>query len=106
MLPISEIYVGDQYENPLFRPNGVTYVVVAVDKTTKMVKVQAVNPFKGVIGKPFWRRNTDRMFSEDWRVFCGKELMTMGKFDEHEMVYKEITCLGTAFMLKETNNDG
>ncbi len=72
MMPISEIYVGDQYENPLFRPDGTTYVVLDINKAEKMVKVQAISPRGQEIGKPFWKRNTDRMFSEDWRVFCAR----------------------------------
>lgn len=74
MMPISEIHVGDQYENPLFRPDGVTYIVLEVNKPEKMIKVQAVNKHGKMIGKPFWKRNTDRMFSEDWRVFCARDM--------------------------------
>jgi hypothetical protein len=75
MMPISEIHVGDQYENPLFRPDGVTYIVLEVNKVEKMVKVQAVDKHGKMLLKPFWKRNTDRMFSEDWRVFCARDML-------------------------------
>lgn len=75
MMPISEIHVGDQYENPLFRPDGVTYVVLEVNKSEKMVKVQAVDKYAREIGKPFWKKSTDKMFSESWRVFCSKDMV-------------------------------
>jgi hypothetical protein len=73
MMPISEIHVGDQYENPLFRPHGVTFIVLEVNKRERMVKVQAIDKHGRMIDKPFWKRNTDRMFDESWRVFCGKD---------------------------------
>jgi len=74
MLPITEIHVGDQYENPFLRPNGLTFVVLEVNKDEKMIKVQAINQYAQEIGKAFWKKNTDRMFSENWRVFCGENI--------------------------------
>jgi len=74
MLPVTEIYEGDQYENPLLRPNGCAFVVIEIDRGEKMIKVQPVNSRGKLVGKPFWKKNTDKMFSENWRVFCGKDM--------------------------------
>jgi hypothetical protein len=66
MLPISKISEGDTFQNPLF-PDGVIFFVEEIDQTEKMVKVQCYGSKANPIGKPFWKRNTDRMFSESWR---------------------------------------
>lgn len=70
-MPIDKINVGDQYQNPMFR-DGVIFVVEEVSAKDRMVKVQsysfqACKPFM----KPFWKKNTDRMFSESWRIMVG-----------------------------------
>lgn len=75
MMPISEIHIGDQYEDPFTRPYGLTFIVININKKEKMVQVQAVNASGKDIGKPFWKKNTDKMFNENWRVFTG--------WDEH-----------------------
>lgn len=76
MMPISEINVGDQFENPLLRPYGLTFIVVDINKEEKMVKVQAFDNKKAQnYGDPFWKKNTDRMFSEHWRLFNMKQFM-------------------------------
>jgi hypothetical protein len=71
MLPITEIHEGDQFSNPLFVNDpipGNVYVVEEVNKAEKIVKVQSYNPTKGKpIMKPFWKKSTDRIFSESWR---------------------------------------
>ena len=74
MLPITEINVGDQFENPFLRPSGLTYVVIDINKSEKMAKIQAMDrkSLKN-IREPFWKKNTDRMFSESWRVFNIKQ---------------------------------
>ena len=69
MMPISEIHVGDQFENPMLFPNGCTFVVVDINLDEKMVKVQAIDRNANVINQPFYKKNRDRMFSESWRVF-------------------------------------
>lgn len=70
MLPISEINIGDQFENPLLKPHGATFLVIDINKEEKMVKVQAFSSKRlENMGEPFWKENTDRMFSESWRVF-------------------------------------
>jgi hypothetical protein len=69
MMPISEIHEGDQFENVLLRPNGLTYIVTKINKDEKMVQVQAVDSKAKSVGKPLWKSNHDRMFSEGWKVF-------------------------------------
>ena len=71
MLPISEIKEGDLFANPLFAnsiPQGVIFRVQKVNIPEKMVLVQSYGG-SGMkpIQKPFWKKNTDRMFSEGWR---------------------------------------
>jgi hypothetical protein len=67
MLPMSEIKNRDQFQNPLFR-DGIIFVVEDINQREKMVKVQAFSIGTcRPIGSPFWKRNTDRMFSESWR---------------------------------------
>jgi hypothetical protein len=67
MIPISHIKEGDQFQNPLFS-DGVVFAVVETEKAEKMVKVQAYSFRTGkCINEPFWKKNTDRMFSELWR---------------------------------------
>ena len=67
MIPMSQIKQGDQFQNPLFR-DGVVFAVVETEKAEKMVKVQAYSFRTGKrINEPFWKKNTDRMFSELWR---------------------------------------
>jgi len=73
MLPITEINIGDQFENPLLRPSGLTFVVIDINKSEKMVKVQAIDQNANLIREPFWKKNTDKMFSENWRVFNIKQ---------------------------------
>lgn len=71
MMPISEIKDGDQFSNPLFRYDQILGVVFSVEKVNepeRMVLMQARNPYTGdPIDRPFWKKNTDRMFSETWR---------------------------------------
>lgn len=73
MLPISEIAVGDLFANPLWVDSYPPGVIFRVEKTVpneKMIQVQAYNGDNGkTIMKPFWKKNTDRMFSESWR-YC------------------------------------
>ena len=71
MMPYSEINIGDVYSDPMFRGygqySGLEWYVV--DKKDKLIKVQAVSYAKGEpVLEPIWKRPTDRMFSESWRV--------------------------------------
>lgn len=71
MMPFSAINDGDLFANPLWvhcNPPGNIYRVEEINRTEKMIKIQTYNgrtctPF----GKPFWTKNTNRMFSESWR---------------------------------------
>lgn len=73
-MPISEIRIGDVYKNPLYA-DGVEFVVVSVNSEEKMVEVQAYRcSALKPIGKPFWKSNRDRIFSECWRVLRGFEV--------------------------------
>lgn len=71
MIPICEIKEGDLFANPLWtnaNSQGVIYRVEKVNSAEKMVLVQGYGGKDlGTVGKPFWKRNTDRMFSESWR---------------------------------------
>ena len=70
MMPISEIHVGDVYRNPMYK-NGLEFVVVDINNEEKMIEVQPVSSQSREVGKPFWKSNRDRMFSEGWRVLKG-----------------------------------
>lgn len=67
MLPIDNIRTGNQFQNPLF-PDGVIFYVEEVNYKEKMIKIQSYS-FNSCrpVGKPFWKKNTDRMFNESWR---------------------------------------
>ena len=71
MIPISQIQTGDLFSNPLFSNTtvpGLVYRVEDVNADEKMLLVQAYSGIdQKIIGKPFWKRNTDRIFSESWR---------------------------------------
>jgi len=70
MLPISEINIGDQFENPVHRPWGLAFIVLDINQDEKMVKVIAFDrTTQKNVREPFWKKNTDRMFCESWRVF-------------------------------------
>jgi len=67
MLPISQIKEGDYFQNPMFK-DSLWWVVEEVVPSEKMVKVQGYGFNDGnPVGKPFWKKNTDRLFSESWR---------------------------------------
>ena len=36
MLPITEINVGDQFENPMLRPDSLTFIVMKINKLEKI----------------------------------------------------------------------
>lgn len=71
MMPISEIHEGDLFANPLWanaNPQGNVYRVEKINIAEKMVLVQAyAGSTMSPLMKPFWKKNTDRMFSESWR---------------------------------------
>lgn len=70
MIPISKIKVSDQFQNPMFAPEDVIYMVEDIDAKEKVVLIQGYSAQSAVpISSPFWKRNTDRIFSESWRVF-------------------------------------
>ena len=67
MMPISEIHEGDIFQNPLF-PGGVLFYAEKVNIKEKMILIQPHYCKTGMaFGKPFWKKNTDRMFSESWK---------------------------------------
>lgn len=66
MIPISQIKELDIFRNTTGR---VWYQVQEVNYQEKMVKIQAYNPDTGCpIMTPFWKKNTDCIFSEAGRV--------------------------------------
>jgi hypothetical protein len=72
MMPYSEICIGDMFSNPLHRGcgkySGLEWVVM--EKKEGMIKVQGVSFATGeCMGSAIWKKPSDRMFSENWRVF-------------------------------------
>jgi len=72
MMPYSEVNIGDIFSNPMHRGfgklSGLEWYVV--DKKEKMIAIQgvkyhSVEPFGAIV----WKRPSDRMFSEHWRVY-------------------------------------
>ena len=72
MLLISEIHERDIFANPLWRtynPPGNLYRVEQINFEEKLVRVQTYggSNMKPIL-KPFWKKSTDKMFSESWRL--------------------------------------
>lgn len=71
MIPITEIKEGDLFANPIFvnmTPQGDIFYVEKINIPEKMICVQCYGgSTMKPIGKSFWEKNTDRMFSEEWR---------------------------------------
>jgi hypothetical protein len=75
MMPFSKINVGDMYVNPMHSGDGCEYIVLEKEEKEKMILVQSVSPKTGeAILQPFWKKNSDRIFQESWRVLKGKEI--------------------------------
>ncbi len=74
MMPISKIKVGDQYANPLYNDglSRVIFVVQEINYKEKMVLVQGYSEYGDIVGRPFWKKNTYRMFSESWKIWEGR----------------------------------
>jgi hypothetical protein len=70
MMPISEIHIGDIFQNPFLGRDSLTYCVTDVNKLEHLVQVQPYDRHCKESGKPFWKKNTDRMFTESWRLLC------------------------------------
>jgi len=69
MLPIDNIRPGNQFQNPLFRGWGIVWYVEEVKEKERMIKLQGYSyPTCSPVGTPIWKKNTDRMFSESWRI--------------------------------------
>ena len=68
MIPISQIKEGQQFKNPMFK-DSLIFFVEEVNSEEKMIKIQSYS-FQSClpIGPAFWKKNTDRMFSESWRL--------------------------------------
>jgi len=64
MRPIKDIFLGDVYK--LF--TGGEYCVLGIDKSEKMIQVASMS-LPEHLNKPFWKKNTDRMFNN--RVMKG-----------------------------------
>ena len=73
MMPISKISVGDQFQNKRLYPDSLIYVVVEVNTQEKMVLLQAITTEIKYIGKPFWKKNTDNLISENNLVYRMRE---------------------------------
>lgn len=73
MIPYSQINIGDVFSNPLHRNfgkfSGLKFCVVEKNDAEKMIKIQGVSSSTmDLCGEAFWKRNTDRLFSESWRT--------------------------------------
>ena len=71
MIPISEISKGDLFANPLFVNENLPGNIYQVERINEKERLLLVQAFSGdkcerVMG-PFWKKSTDRMFSENWR---------------------------------------
>ena len=67
MIPIDRINIGDIFQNPCTR--GVLYYVTDKNSDEKMVLVEAYSSkaIPEYLNMRFWKKNTDRLFSESWR---------------------------------------
>ena len=74
-MPFNDIHVGNVYSNPAHRGfgkfSGLEWVVIDIDDTEKIIKVQPVTPMINTFGKPMWKKASDRMFTESWLVHKG-----------------------------------
>ena len=71
MMPIDEINIGDCFSDPMLRGfgkySGLEWFVI--DKKDGLVKIQAHKYSDGTpYGSPIWKKPTDRMFCESWRL--------------------------------------
>ena len=62
MMPITEFYVGQQFED-VYPRDGLIYVVQEINLEEKMVKVQAYTFSGKTIGAPFWKESSCDLFS-------------------------------------------
>lgn len=68
MRPFSDINTGDVYQNIILGPNSLEFMVVNKNKDDKMIEVVGVSGPGNLVGKPFWKKNTDRLFTN--RTYC------------------------------------
>lgn len=72
MMPISQINIGDIFQNPMYGYEGLMWAVEEVNIKEKMIKIQAYNTKTGLpYSRPIWKKNSDRMFTESWRRYNG-----------------------------------
>ena len=64
MRPMKDIFLGDVYQ--VF--TGGEYCVLDIDKSEKMIQIASIS-LPEHLNKPFWKKNTDRMFNN--RVMKG-----------------------------------
>ncbi len=72
MLPMCEINEGDQFQNPFLGSGlgSLVWVVIGKNEEEKMIQLQAIKERDASpVGKPIWKKNTDRMINESWRIF-------------------------------------
>lgn len=77
MMPFSEINIYDKFQNPMHRGfgelSGLEWMVIEKNEKEKLVKVQGCSYATGdLIGAPIWKKPSDRMFSDSWKVFDGR----------------------------------
>ena len=67
MRPISDINIGDQYQRGF--PYDLTWSVIDIDKSEKLIKLQAFNSEAQRISRPLWKKNSDKLFN--YRIYNG-----------------------------------
>lgn len=85
MIPMNEINIGDMFTNPLHKGlgkySGLLWRVEDKNEKEKMVKLQAYKfSDHSLFSNPIWKKNTDRMISEDW-VYCRVPITNKDKAD-------------------------
>ena len=71
MIPFDDIKEGDVFRDPIFGSKGLLYLVEQKNDKEKMIYLRAyknetMEPVPGLKG--FWKKNTDRIFSDFWKV--------------------------------------
>lgn len=69
MRPFSDINIGDVYKQPF---GQLEWVVLNKNKEEKMIEIVSLSNLPSNLNKPFWKKNTDRLFTN--RLLEGPKL--------------------------------
>jgi hypothetical protein len=61
MMPMKELHEGMIFQRPHYQT---IYRIEDIDRKERMVKLQIYSMKGDIIGKPFWKKNSDSCFSE------------------------------------------